>query len=139
VGFAMFQTGLTGLDSFNVPERLLEILGLSQAVFVAGRFAKPTSLGELNDLLDELRKRHAQLRQAAATGIDVDSDGNPAAGATAAAAAAKPFTTFAAASAPGAVRVAAQRYEETASSVEILLQSLSHRSVNPAPLLKPKL
>jgi hypothetical protein len=76
VGVAMILGGFS-LATFSVPPEMLEILGLSQLVFVGGRLAMPATLGDLNTLIDELRAREAELRQAAFSGIDVDAAGKP--------------------------------------------------------------
>jgi hypothetical protein len=138
VVISMLQTGMAGFREFSVPESLLQILGLSQLVFIGGRFTKPATMGDLDTMITELKAREQTLRQAAATGIDVDAEGKPidpppkpAAGA--------PFAKFAAAGARGAVPNAAARYVELAQEVSMLLESMTHREVDSDPLLNPAL
>jgi hypothetical protein len=100
-----------------------------------GQQATAAALGDLDDLLTELRKREDQLRRAAASGIDVDADGKP----QGAAQPGHPFTTLEAARAATGVPNAARRYFETADQVIVLLDSLVHRSVNPEGIYSPKL
>lgn len=136
VGTAMVISGFSDLAKFTVPQTMLQILGLSQFVFVGGQLAKPANIGDLDDLLTELRKRIAQLRVAANAGIDVDSTGvmirspdpaNPVPGAPANAMAA----------ARTLVPHAVARYQEIVSEVKILVESLSHRDMNPGALDDP--
>jgi hypothetical protein len=136
VGAAMVTSGFSDLAKFTVPQTMLQILGLSQFVFVGGQLAKPANIGDLDDLLTELRKRIAQLRVAANAGIDVDSTGamirppdpaNPVPGA--------PANAMAAARA--LVPHAVSRYQEIVSEVKILVESLSHRDMNPGALDNP--
>jgi len=134
VGVGMIVSGFN-LATFSVPSELLQILGLSQLVFVGGKLARPATLGDLDDLLTELRKREEQLRRAAASGIDVDSDGKP----QGAAQPEHPFTTLDAARAATGVPNAARRYFDVADQVRVLLDALVHRSVNPEGIYSPKL
>jgi hypothetical protein len=126
VGAAMVYSGGTDLETFNVPSTLLSILGLSQVVFVGGRLTQPATIGDTDSLITELRKRIGELRVAAATGIDVDANGQPLSNPN-----------------PGAVAIAVKsldqartlvpnavaRYEETANEVSILLKGLTYRDV----------
>jgi hypothetical protein len=56
VGVALLQVGFTDLASFKVPEELLAVLGLSQAIYIGGKLTEPASFGDLDDALNELRK-----------------------------------------------------------------------------------
>lgn len=134
VGIAMVAQGLQNFASFQVPTTLLQILGLSQIVFVGGRLTKPTNLGDLDNMLTDLKARTQELTRAALTGIDVDADGRPLRGRGAPGA---PFRSLAAAQGASAVPNAAQRYSDLAGEVAVLLQSLSHRAVDTAPLNDP--
>lgn len=134
VGLGMIAGGFS-LATFSVPTELLEVLGLSQAVFVGGRAVKPASLGDLDVLLTELQARESALRKAAITGFDVDNTGTPVATASAGA----PFRTMAAANATGAVPNAAQRYLNTLFQVKILLDAWSHRDIKTDKLKDPPL
>jgi len=157
VGIGMLQTPMIDFGSFKVPESLLEILGMSQLVMVGGRFTTPTTLGDLDKLVTELKLRLAALRAAASSGLDVDADGKPLtppappsgpdAGAggqpapppPAPLAKPSPYATLAAAGAPGAVPEAVSRYLDTAKEVQALLQSLADRTIDAEPLLNPSL
>lgn len=55
VGLSLVTMGLTDFATFEIPEGLLGILGLSQVVYVAGKIVRP-SIKELNDSLIELRR-----------------------------------------------------------------------------------
>lgn len=127
VGFSMLTTGPVGLAKFEVPTTLLEILGLSQVVFVGGRLSKPTTMGDLDKLITELRARDTALHVAATTGVDVDDKGKPLAHVTSKKPA-KPPTDMATAAA--IAPVAARRYQDTAQQTQVLLEALAHRSVN---------
>jgi hypothetical protein len=133
VGIAMIESGFSNLGAFTVPPTLLEILGLSQVIFVGGRLTRPTTLGDLDDMLTELRTRLAQFVVAAKTGTDVDASGAPPLVAPAVAAAPVANLTAAATSIPVALR----RYQDIATEVTILVQSLTHRSVKTAVLIDP--
>jgi hypothetical protein len=131
-------SGPTGLAKFEVPQTLLEILGLSQIVFVGGRLAKPATMGDVDKLITELRNREAVLRRAASTGVDVDENGKPLpTPAPAAKRATKPPATLEAAAA--IVPTAVQRYLDTARQVQVLLEAMAHRSVTGDTLTNPKL
>jgi hypothetical protein len=134
VGLGMIVGGFS-LATFSVPPELLEVLGLSQAVFVGGRLTQPASMGDLDKLLDELRKREGTLRKAAASGVDVDGNGDPKGDP----APGKPFTDIAEAAAPNAVPNATDRYLETASQVKVMLESIAHRKVDADELKDPPL
>lgn len=135
VGFGMWNSGPAAFAKFAVPSAVLSILGLSQLVFVGGRFTKPTTLADIDNLVTELRTREAALKKAIANGVDVDETGKPVS-AVANPPANRP-TTLAAAAA--LVPVAVSRYLDTAQEVQVLLEALTHRKVDPAPLNNPKL
>jgi len=132
VGLGMIVGGFS-LATFSVPPELLEVLGLSQAVFVGGRLTKPASMGDLDDLLTELRKRETALRKAAAVRIDVDKNGDPVDGPPAA----NPVKTIK--DAQAVVPIAAQRYLETAEQVRVMLESIAHRKVEIKFMKEPAL
>ena len=136
VGAALITSGFSDLATFKVPDTLLQILGLSQVVFVGGRWTKATTLGDIDDLVSELRKRAAEVRVAAQSGIDVDASGKPLpTGTPGTPARGAPAATLAAAKTlvPNVV----VRYEEIASEVELLLESLTHRDVQITQLKDP--
>jgi hypothetical protein len=126
VGVALIYSGVTNLETFKVPDTLLQILGLSQVVFVGGRLTQPATIGDTDNLITELRKRVGDLRVAAATGIDVDAKGQPLYQATPGTPA---IRTASIDDARKAVPNAVARYEETADEVEVLLKGLTYRDV----------
>jgi hypothetical protein len=134
VGGAMIVEGFSTLRTFVIPSALLQVLGLSQLVFVGGRFTKPATMGDLDGLITKLRNRHADLRHAAVTGVDVTATGDPGTGAPVQGA---PFQTFAQARA--GLANAGQRYVDVAKQVEALLDVLSHRSVDKTKIDNPDL
>jgi hypothetical protein len=134
VGIGMLTSGFSHLSGFQLPQSMLEILGLSQAVFVGGRFVKPATVGDIDNAITELRARYAALIQAAASGKDVGPDGKPT---TAGASAGAPFRSMAAAGGIAAVPNAVQRYRETEEQVTLLLNSLLHRHVDTTRLADP--
>jgi hypothetical protein len=136
VGGALISSGFSNLATFKVPDTLLQVLGLSQVVFVGGRLTKPTTIGDLDDLVTDMRARAAAVRAAASSNIDVDANGKPLRAATAADARARrtePTLAAAKKSVPNAVA----RYEEVADEVEILLKQMTHRDVELDQLRDP--
>ena len=77
VGVSLMAAGPKALGQFQVPDTLLQVLGLSQLVLVGGRFAKPATIGDIDNLVTELRTRLAILIRAVSTGVDVDETGKP--------------------------------------------------------------
>jgi len=132
VGLGMIVGGFS-LATFSVPPELLEVLGLSQAVFVGGRLAKPATMGDLDDLLTELRKREAALHKASVSKVDVDKNGDPIGQPTTD----KPIKTIN--DAQDFVPNAAQRYLETAEQVKVMLESIAHRKIEADELKDPAL
>ncbi len=132
----MLSSGPTGLAKFEVPQTLLEILGLSQIVFVGGRLAKPTTMGDVDKLITELRTRETALRRAASQGVDVDENGKQLSLASSKRSAKPPATLREAAA---IVPTAAQRYLDTAQQVQVLMEAMAHRSVSGDSLTNPKL
>jgi hypothetical protein len=65
VGGALILGGITQISSFSIPETLLGVLGLSQAVYIAGKVVTPASMADLNKALDDLRASERQFRLAA--------------------------------------------------------------------------
>ena len=137
VGGAMIVDGFSALRTFTIPSALLQILGLSQLVFVGGQFSKPASMKDLDDMVTTLRGRYDALRQAALTGVDVTPTGDRPTTELAGVAPVAPITTFAAAriAVPNAVR----RYNDMADQVMVLLDSLSHRSIDKTKIEAPDL
>ena len=115
----------------------MQILGLSQVVFVGGRLTKATTIGDLDDLITELRDRAGTVRLAARTGIDVDNTGKLLQSPVAASPPfAGPLTLeIARERVPNAVA----RYGETEAEVKILLDQMTHRNVETEDRLKDPL
>jgi hypothetical protein len=139
VGLAMVANGFTHFADFNVPDSLLQILGLSQLVFVGGRFTQPASMTETDKVLTELRRRAEDLIRAAASGVDVDPQGKPQPPAPISELATPrtPITTFALAIQPDGAPNAAQRYAEIEENAVVLLEALTHRQINASALQDP--
>ena len=132
VGVGMLVNGVANIATFDVPSNLLQILGLSQLVFVGGRFTQPTSVPEIDRTVTELRGRGQALIQAARTGHDVDLAGKPVAHT-----AARPHPATSYEEAKRRVPTAVQRYEETEEQVKTLLDTLTHRRVKSDNLRNP--
>lgn len=64
VGAALFIGGVTQLSSFTIPQTLLGILGLSQAVYIGGKIVTPTNMVTLNATLDDLRALELKFQDA---------------------------------------------------------------------------
>lgn len=137
VGVAMITSGFSNLATFKVPDTLMQILGLSQLVFVGGRLTKPTTIGDLDDLITELRDRASTVRLAARNGIDVDSNGKLLPSLAPASPPAGPALTLD--EARQRVPNAVARYEETEAEVKILLDQMIHRNVETEDRLKDPL
>ena len=69
VGSALIIGGVTQLSSFEIPQTLLGILGLSQVVYIGGKLVTPTSMADLNKLIGDLerQKRSFARRRSQAT------------------------------------------------------------------------
>jgi hypothetical protein len=55
VAVAMVRSGVGGLGGFKIPTELLELLGLSQAVFIGGKAIEGSAYEELEKLLKDVR------------------------------------------------------------------------------------
>jgi hypothetical protein len=64
VGLALLMVGFTDLATFEVPQTLLGVLGLSQAVYVGGKLVAQPACSDLNNALTELQKREDAFTQA---------------------------------------------------------------------------
>jgi hypothetical protein len=64
VGGALLFGGISQLSSFTIPETLLGILGLSQAVYVTGKLVSPQSYSDLNKATTKLRDLEQTFRKA---------------------------------------------------------------------------
>jgi hypothetical protein len=68
VGLGLLKVGFTELATFEVPESLLALLGLSQAVYVTGKIVDQPTIQELDKVLTDLRAlEDAFLKKAAGT------------------------------------------------------------------------
>lgn len=65
VGGALIIGGVTQLSSFEIPQTLLGILGLSQVVYIGGKLVTPTSMADLNKLIGDLRDAETKFRVSA--------------------------------------------------------------------------
>jgi hypothetical protein len=65
VGVSLLTTGLSDLATFTIPDALLSILGLSQAVFVVGKLVAPPACSDLDKQVTVLRGLESKLREAA--------------------------------------------------------------------------
>jgi hypothetical protein len=65
VGGALLSIGLTDLASFEVPNTLLGILGLSQVVYVGGKLVAPSSIADLDKAVTKLRELEKDFRETA--------------------------------------------------------------------------
>ena len=67
VAIALVSSSVMGLASFTIPPELLGLLGLSQAVFIAGKAAEDSPFKELDTTLTGIQKHERQYQQARAT------------------------------------------------------------------------
>lgn len=65
VGVALLQVGFTDLADFKIPDNLLAVLGLSQALYIGGKLVEPTSTKDLDEALDKLRASEETFATAA--------------------------------------------------------------------------
>lgn len=65
VGGALIIGGVTQLSSFEIPQTLLGILELSQAVYIGGKLVTPTTMADLNKSIGDLREAEKKLRTSA--------------------------------------------------------------------------
>jgi hypothetical protein len=66
VVLALIFGGVTQLSTFTVPETILGIVGLSQAVYIGGKLVTPTNISNINDAITDLRNQEKQLFMTAA-------------------------------------------------------------------------
>jgi hypothetical protein len=66
VAVALIASSLTGLTTFEIPNELLGLLGLSQAVFIGGKAAEKSPHVEFDERLSSLRQRERNYQQAVA-------------------------------------------------------------------------
>ncbi len=56
VGMSLTKNGLTDLTDFSIPQSMLELMGLSQVVYLGGKLVASPGYKELDNALTELRK-----------------------------------------------------------------------------------
>jgi hypothetical protein len=64
---ALIVAGVTQLSTFTIPDTILGIVGLSQAVYIGGKIVTPTNISDLNAAFSDLRDRERKLRDTATT------------------------------------------------------------------------
>lgn len=62
---SLVAAGVTQLSSFAIPDTILGIVGLSQAVYIGGKLVTPTNISDINAALADLRDREKKFRDAA--------------------------------------------------------------------------
>jgi hypothetical protein len=62
---ALIAAGVTQLATFTIPDTILGIVGLSQAVYIGGKLVTPTNITDVNAALTDLRDQEKKLRDAA--------------------------------------------------------------------------
>lgn len=67
VGGALFIGGVSQLSAFTVPQNILNILGLSQVVYVAGKLVNQSSASQINAVITDLRSAEAEFRDSVLT------------------------------------------------------------------------
>lgn len=55
VGLALLRSDLSALETFTIPKHLLGLLGLSNVTYIGGKAVAPTSVGELDKKVKDLR------------------------------------------------------------------------------------
>lgn len=81
VAFAMVAAGIGQLSSFVIPDTVLGIVGLSQAVYIGGKLVTRTNMTDLNAAIADLRGREKKLRDTAVTALQNLAAGTPVPGA----------------------------------------------------------
>jgi hypothetical protein len=114
VGGALLVSGVTELASFTIPQTLLGILGLSQAVYIGGKAVGTSAVAELDEAVTSARAAEAKLIEAA----------------TAPPAAADAVSV-------ASIKAASYRdYMDRATDAKVLFEALTERTVT-AEQLKP--
>lgn len=116
VGGALLVNGVTELASFTIPETLLGILGLSQAVYIGGKAVSTSAVADLDGAVTSVRAAEAKLIEAATA--------PPAAAAAAAV------------SVASTTQASYREYMDRVTDAKILFESLTERTVT-AEQLKP--
>jgi hypothetical protein len=65
VVLSLIATGVTQLSTFVIPNTILGIVGLSQAVYIGGKLVTPTNISDINAAITDLRDREKKFRDAA--------------------------------------------------------------------------
>jgi hypothetical protein len=63
--FSLIAAGVTQLSTFVIPDTILGIVGLSQAVYIGGKLVTPTNMADINGAITDLRDREKKFRDAA--------------------------------------------------------------------------
>lgn len=63
--FSLIAAGVTQLSTFVIPDTILGIVGLSQAVYIGGKLVTPTNIADVNAAIADLRDREKKFRDAA--------------------------------------------------------------------------
>jgi hypothetical protein len=58
---ALFVDGVFQLASFTVPQKILDILGLSQVVYIPGKLVTSNNATQLNAVVTDLRNARSRL------------------------------------------------------------------------------
>ncbi|MGY6126838.1 hypothetical protein ACW9YV_15470 (plasmid) [Paraburkholderia strydomiana] len=75
VAVALVIDGAAHLATFEIPPTMLQILGLSQVVFVGGILVRPPATEDLDKALTKLRGAAQLYSEAASRGTDTDENG----------------------------------------------------------------
>lgn len=78
VGGAMVAAGVGQLSTFAIPDTILGIVGLSQAVYIGGKLVTRTNMADLNTAISDLRDREKKLRDTALAARQALAIGAPA-------------------------------------------------------------
>ena len=62
VVIALVVAGVTQLSTFTIPETVLGIIGLSQAVYIGGKLVTTTNISDLNSAITNLRDQEKKFR-----------------------------------------------------------------------------
>lgn len=63
IAVALLTAGLIDLATFEIPEQLLVLLGISQVVYVGGKAIEPRTRAEFDEKLDEVRTHEQHFRE----------------------------------------------------------------------------
>jgi len=74
VATALLSTNLTGLATFEIPDELLGLLGLSQAIFIGGKAVEKSPFAELDEKLVKIRERETKCQEARAKALAAPAD-----------------------------------------------------------------